>query len=107
MSKADTPSEQRRPGRPRKWPNEAERVRAYRQRKAEEHANADELRVEHRVLKRQLTDAIRGRARAEASLERATKRADALAAELALLGERLDRAESEIRWARAKNEELL
>jgi len=52
MPAADASEERRGPGRPRKWASEAERVRAYRQRKAQEHANANQLRVERRVLKR-------------------------------------------------------
>ncbi len=102
MSTTDPPQERRGPGRPRKWANEAERVRAYRQRKAQEHADVDELRIERRVLKRQLSDAVRGSARSEVALERANKRVDALEADLARTGERLDRAEREISWLRSK-----
>ncbi len=77
-------------------------MRAYRQRKAQEHADVDELRIERRVLKRQLSDAVRGSARSEVALERANKRVDALEADLARTGERLDRAEREISWLRSK-----
>jgi hypothetical protein len=82
-------------------------VRAYRQRKAEEHASADELRVERRVLKRQLSDALRGRARAEAALERALKRIEVLEGELERMDARRRRAEADLGFARSKILELL
>jgi chromosome segregation ATPase len=107
VTAADGVEERRGPGRPRKWASEADRVRAYRQRKAEEHASADELRVERRVLKRQLSDATRGRARAEAALDRATKQIEALEAELERTRARTRRAESDLGFARSKIRELL
>ena len=82
-------------------------MRAYRERKAEEHASVDELRVERRTLKRQLSDATRGRARAEAALERETKRAERLEAELERARDRLRAVEADLRWARSKNRELV
>lgn len=103
MPTADVPQERRGPGRPQKWATEAERVRAYRQRKAEEHANVDELRVERRTLKRQLSDALRGRQRAEAALERAAKRAVVLEADLERTREQLHKAHQEIGWLRSMN----
>lgn len=95
----DQPVKRRGPGRPRKWETEAERARAYRHRKAEEHANVDELRVERRVLRRQLSDALRGRQRAEAAAAKAAARADALTDDLV-------RAEAELARAQAENERL-
>ncbi len=41
----------RRPGRPRKWANDAERARAYRARRASELADSDALRRELRALR--------------------------------------------------------
>jgi predicted nucleic acid-binding Zn-ribbon protein len=99
--------ERRGPGRPRKWVNEAERVRAYRQRKAEEHASADGLRVERRVLKRQLSDALRGRTRAEAALDHATTRIEALEAELERTRAKSRKVEADLGSARSKMRELL
>jgi hypothetical protein len=81
-------------------------VRAYRQRKADEHANVDELRVERRVLKRQLSDAIRGRARAEAALDRATTRIQRLEFELERSAARHRRAEVDLGFARSKIQKL-
>lgn len=107
MPTADVPQERRGPGRPRKWATEAERVRAYRQRKAEEHANVDELRVERRTLKRQLSDALRERQRAEAALEHAAKRAVGLEADLERAREQLHEAHQEIGWLRSTNEQLV
>lgn len=89
----------RRPGRPRKWESEAERARAYRNRKADEHASVDELRVERRVLRRQLSDALRGRQRAEAAAVTEAARADVLAHDLV-------RAEAELARAQADVERL-
>lgn len=105
MPATPAPEEPRAPGRPRKWASDAERVRAYRQRKAEEQADVDALRGERRSLKRQLSDAVRGRQRAETALEREHRRADRLQDELDRAGERLKRAEDEIGWLRSKNEE--
>ena len=107
MSAADPPEPSRRPGRPRKWANEAERVRAYRQRKAEEHANVDELRVERRVLKRKLSDALRGRARAEAALERAMARIERLESDLERTEASLRSTETDLAFARSRIRELL
>ena len=92
MAEPETAQEPRRgPGRPRKWANEAERVRAYRQRKAEEQADADQLRVERRQLRRQLSDAVRGRARAEVAAGRAEARAESLTSEVERLRTRAER----------------
>jgi hypothetical protein len=107
MSIGDAPEPARRPGRPRKWANEAERVRAYRRRKAEEHASVDELRVERRVLKRQLSDALRGRTRAEAALERATTRVERLESDLERTQAQLRTTEADLAFARSRNRELL
>lgn len=95
MSMSAGPKERRGPGRPRKWATDAERARAYRERKAAEHSDVDELRLERRVLKRQLSDAVRGRTRAEAATKRAEARANALEAELA-------RAERDLEWAQTE-----
>lgn len=73
------------------WANEAERVRVYRQRKAEEQADVDQLRVERRQLRRQLSDAVRGRTRAEAAAERAESRAESLTSEVERLRTRGER----------------
>lgn len=94
------PEERQGPGRPRKWATEAERARAYRERKAAEHSSVDELRLERRVLKRQLSDAVRGRTRAEAATTRAEARATALEVELVRAERDLDLARSEIRYLR-------
>jgi len=82
-------------------------VRAYRQRKAEEHANVDELRVERRVLKRQLSDALRGRARAEAALQRATARIESLESDLERSQASLRNTEADLAFARSRVRELL
>lgn len=102
MSTAEAPEPPRGPGRPRKWSNEAERVRAYRQRKAEEHASVDELRVERRVLKRRLSDALRGRTRAEAALERAAARIASLESDLERTQARLRNAEADLASAQSR-----
>jgi chromosome segregation ATPase len=107
MSTADAKEPSRGPGRPRKWANEAERVRAYRQRKAEEHASVDELRVERRVLKRQLSDALRGRARAETALERATVRIESLESALERTQERLRNTETDLASVQSRFRELI
>lgn len=103
----EPPAQERRRGRPRKWTTEAERARAYRERKAEEHASVDELRAERRVLKRQLSDALRGRERAEKALDAAAARADRLATEVQRFRKQLRDAQSQITSLRAKNDELL
>lgn len=107
MSTADAPEPPRGPGRPRKWANEAERVRAYRQRKAEEHVSVDELRLERRVLKRQLSDALRGRARAESALARATARIESLESALERTEARLRSTETDLACAQSHFRELL
>lgn len=107
VSTADSSEERRGRGRPRKWATEAERARAYRLRKAEEHTAVDTLRAERRELKRQLSEALRGRRRAEAALDRATGRAKELAADLERARKQLHQAEVDLAWLRAKNEELL
>jgi hypothetical protein len=107
VSTADAPEPIRGPGRPRKWANEAERVWAYRQRKAEEHANADDLRVERRVFKHQLSNALRGRTRAEAALDRATTRIESLESEQERTQARLRSTEADLVFARSKVLELL
>lgn len=81
-------------------------MRAYRQRKAEEHASVDELRVERRVLKRQLSDALRGRARAETALERATARIESLESALERTQARLRKAETDLASAQSRFREL-
>lgn len=90
MSMSAAPDERRGPGRPRKWATEAERARAYRERKAAEHSGVDELRLERRLLKRRLSDAVRGRIRAEAATKRAEARGKALEAALARAERDLD-----------------
>ena len=107
MSAADAPEPPRGPGRPRKWATEAERVRAYRQRKAEEHASVDELRVERRVLKRQLSEAVRGRARAETALDRAKARIESLESALERTQVRLQKTETDLASAQSRFRELL
>lgn len=106
VTPADRPEERRRPGRPRKWNTEAERARAYRERKAEEHASVDELRVERRALRRQLSDAERSGQRAQAALERSNLRAERLAADLERAKERLRVAAVELSRLEARNEQL-
>lgn len=107
MSTADPPESARGPGRPRKWANDAERVQAYRQRKAEEQADVDALRVERRSLRRQVSDAVRGRQRAEAALQRERKRAEQLQDDLDRAQAQSLRAEAEIKRLRARVQELL
>src|SRR4051812_46121444 len=82
--------EGRGPGRPRKWATEAERARAYRDRKAAEHADVKELRRERRILKQKLAAAARGRDRAEAVADRAAMRVADLEARVALVERDLD-----------------
>ncbi|MDQ3574525.1 MAG: hypothetical protein M3378_07605 [Actinomycetota bacterium] len=81
-------------------------MRAYRQRKAEEHASVDELRAERRVLKRQLSDALRGRARAEAALQRAAARIESLESDLERTQARLRSTEADLAFARSRIREL-
>src|SRR3954447_15074718 len=107
MEQSEAPKERRQPGRPRKWASEAERVRAYRQRKATEQADVDSLRVERRLLKRQLADAVLARERAEAALDRQRKRVDRLERELDRAQQRLERSEFELNSLRSRNEQLL
>jgi predicted RNase H-like nuclease (RuvC/YqgF family) len=54
-SKGDD-SPKRGPGRPRKWADDAERLRAYRERKAAELADPQRLREEVRELRRRVRD---------------------------------------------------
>lgn len=82
-------------------------MRAYRQRKAEEHASVDELRVERRVLKRQLSDAVRGRARAETALDRAKARIESLESALERTQVRLQKTETDLASAQSRFRELL
>lgn len=82
-------------------------MRAYRQRKVEEHASVDEMRVERRVLKRQLSDALRGRARAETALERATARIESLESALERTQARLLKTETDLASAQSRLRELL
>lgn len=82
------------PGRPRKWTDNAERARAYRQRKASEQADADQLRRDRRNLRRRvarLTEALRREERRRCAAER---RADRLADEVEALRIRLDRLQT-------------
>lgn len=73
--------EGRRPGRPRKWFDDAERARAYRARRAEELAEPEKLRQDRRRLQRRVR-ALSGqleaerRLRAEVERELATAQAD-------------------------------
>lgn len=82
-------------------------MRAYRQRKAEEHASVDELRAERRVLKRHLSDAVRGRTRAEAALERAAARIPSLESDLDRTQAQLRSTEADLTFARSRIRELL
>lgn len=82
-------------------------MRAYRQRKAEEHASVDELRVERRILKRQLSDALRGRARSETALARATARIENLESALERTQARLQNTEMDLAFAQSRFRELL
>ncbi|HVM08069.1 MAG TPA: hypothetical protein VM345_06390 [Acidimicrobiales bacterium] len=107
MAPTDPAATPRGRGRPRMWATEAERARAYRERKAEEHASVDELRVERRMLQRKLSDALRGRERAEKALEAASAQADRLAAEVERVREQLRDAQAQVSSLRRKNEELL
>ena len=93
------PLERAGPGRPRKWANDAERARAYRERKAAERANVDELRRDRRSLRRQLQVATRARERVESEVARIRARADRL-------DEYLARAQAEIARIRSENERL-
>lgn len=82
-------------------------MRAYRQRKAEEHASADEAARRTTDTERKLSDATGGRARAEAALERETKRAERLQHDVARLRARVRTVEADLGWARSKCTELL
>ena len=66
----------RRPGRPRKWADDAERARAYRARRAEELMAPEQLRADRRRLERQVRDLT-------GQLERERRRAAGLDDELA------------------------
>jgi hypothetical protein len=59
------------PGRPRKWIDDAERLRAYRERKAAELADPQRLREEVRELRRRLRDVESELAREKAARARA------------------------------------
>lgn len=74
---------------------------------AEEQADLDALRVERRALKRQLSDAVRGRQRAESALERERNRTERLQDELEGALEQLRRSESQVEQLRSKVQELL
>lgn len=82
-------------------------MRAYRQRKAEEHASVDELRVERRALKRHLSDALRGRAREESALARAAARIESLESTLERTQARLQTAQTDLASAQSRFRELL
>jgi seryl-tRNA synthetase len=90
---AEPPRQQ---GRPRKWATEAERAKAYRDRRAVEHASVDELRRERRSLQRQLGRAVAASDRAQRAADAATRRADELAAALAKAGAERDQARAQI-----------
>ena len=66
---------ERRPGRPRKWANDAERARQYRRRKAAEQADVDALRRDRRELRQQLANAEDERDRLRRELDSAGLRA--------------------------------
>lgn len=63
--------------------------------------------MERRVLKRQLSDALRGRNRAEAALERATKRIESLESDLERTQAQLRSIEVDLALARSRIGELL
>jgi hypothetical protein len=88
------PAPKRGPGRPRKWASNAERARAYRQRKASEHYALDELRRDRRNLHRQVTRLTAALDRERRRRESAEHRVHRLAAELEALQERLGRLEA-------------
>src|SRR5690606_15781156 len=91
------PNPARKMGRPRKWESEAERKRAYRERRAADLAEPERLRRELRNANRRvadrdrrLADAERELARAEAEIERRTKRESELASTVERLEARVD-----------------
>jgi peptidoglycan hydrolase CwlO-like protein len=92
MAEVDGQDEQpspRGPGRPRKWVNDAERVRAYRARKAAEQASVDELRRDRRRLRREVTALATKLDRAERAATDAEQRATTLVAEAGQLNAKL------------------
>ncbi|HEX9994987.1 MAG TPA: hypothetical protein VGB14_18825 [Acidimicrobiales bacterium] len=69
------------PGRPRKWADDAERLRAYRARRAEELAEPERLRSERRELQRrvaQLERELDAEQKARSKAERALDEAQAI-----------------------------
>src|SRR4051794_38375994 len=90
----------KRPGRPRKWSSEAERKRAYRQRRATELAGPLELREAARAAR---SNAAESRSAAETTLREAERwRAKAAAAE-----QRAERAERKLTAERARSQGLV
>jgi hypothetical protein len=98
----DETEPRRGPGRPRKWANDAERVRAYRARKSEEQASVDQLRRDRRTLRRQVVDLTARLARAERAAAEANQRADLLAADLDENGKKLRGSELDVEWFRGQ-----
>jgi peptidoglycan hydrolase CwlO-like protein len=84
------------PGRPRKWANDAERVRAYRARKAAEQASVDELRRDRRRLRREVTALATNLDRAERAATDAEQQAATLAAEVGQLNAKLKAMTAEL-----------
>jgi chromosome segregation ATPase len=96
----DEQPSKRGPGRPRKWANDAERVRAYRARKAAEHADVDQLRRDRRALRRQVADLFAKLARAEGVAAEANRHAELLAAGLDEARTKLRGRELDVKWFR-------
>lgn len=98
-SDRDPEESARGPGRPRKWATEAERARAYRQRRAAELAEPGALREERNALRRALRQ-VEGRlAKSEASWNRA-ERQRAVAADSA------EELEKRLAFAQCKIDQL-
>jgi len=89
------------PGRPRKWTDNAERARAYRQRKAVEHATADELRRDRRNLQRRVARLTEALDRVERRRQAAEQRADRLSETVAELRADRDTLRADLEHCRA------
>ena len=98
-------SEQRRPGRPRKWANEAERKREYRQRRAAELADPLALREDARAARAEAAHARAEAAAARREAERWKTRAVVAQRRAHQASERANAASEVAKTARAERDE--
>jgi hypothetical protein len=100
----DQPSKRR--GRPRIWESEAERKRAYRERKAVQLAYPERLREQLQNERRRVAYRDRELARARAELGRAVEQLDASVRRQETLQRTIDKLEIEVEKWRSRTKEL-